>query len=147
MFQNFETMIEGDITHDCKIDSAAFDKDNRLYVDARMLIPENPAISPEGRKRFYIYLAKFARQIESIGEFDRTAVEDLCIEINESYYNANVKELEKTLEKYIMNEYRLCAMLKKGYDVTDFKVVVTLQPTELMTVDDLMKLNALTAQF
>lgn len=146
MFQNFETMIEGDITHDCQIDGAAFDKKGVLYVDARMLHPESSAISPEGRKKFYVYLTKFAGQIEYIEEYDRTAVEDLCIEINDGFYNANVKELEETLETYITNEYRLCAMLKKGFDVADFKVVATIQHSDLMTVESLMKLKTLTAQ-
>lgn len=146
MFQNFETMLEGDITNDCQIASAAFDKKGVLYVNARMLHPESPAISPEGRKKFYTYLTKFARQIEYVEEYDRTAIEDLCIEINESCYNANVKDLEETLEKYITNEYRLVAMLKLGFDVADFKVVATVHPSELVTVDSLMKLKTLTAQ-
>jgi hypothetical protein len=145
MFQNFETMIEGDITHDCQIDGAAF-KGKTLYVDARILSPESPGVSPEGRKKIYTFIAKFARQIEYMEEFDRTVVEDLCIEINDSFYNENVKELEETLEQYITNEYRLCAMLKKGYDVKDFEVVVTIQPSELVNVEELLKLKTLTSQ-
>lgn len=147
MSKTFETMIEGDLTNDCQIDSAAIDKKSkRLYVDAHILHPDNPAVSPEGRNKFLTHLLGYARQIECIEEFGRTAVEDLCLEINDSFYNLTVNDFEKTLEAHIASNHRVYSMLKAGYDVADFKVVVTIQPTDFITAEELLKLTSLTAQ-
>jgi hypothetical protein len=135
--EKFVSKLEGNVAgRDCQILCASFDEEDRLHADARMLHPESSSISPEGRAKIKKFLTKFSHRIEYVEEYDRTAVEDLCAEINATYYRENVDSLIHYVEGYVKSEYRW--HLKSNEDVT---VIVDLQPGDIISPDAMLDLK------